>query len=137
MAVLVDTSGLYALVDADDQSHLAVRAFVTRNREALVVPVTVLPELDYLVATRLGIGPELQVLEAVAGGELRLEGLTLPDLRRAVELVRRYADSEIGLVDASIVAVAERLGITRILTRDHRHFRAFRPRHCAAFELVP
>jgi predicted nucleic acid-binding protein len=137
VAILVDTSGLYAVADADDAAHASVRAFLARNHEALIVPVTVLPEIDYLVATRLGVEAELAVLESVNKGELRLEPLTPADLARALELIRRYADNEIGLVDASIVAVAERLGITKILTRDHRHFRAFRPRHHVAFELVP
>jgi predicted nucleic acid-binding protein len=40
-------------------------------------------------------------------------------------------------VDAIIVAIAERLNITRVLTLDVRDFRMFSPRHCAAFELLP
>ena len=49
----------------------------------------------------------------------------------------RYADARIDYVDCMIVALAERLGVTRILTLDQRHFRLFRPRHCPAFELLP
>src|SRR5438477_532166 len=44
---------------------------------------------------------------------------------------------EIRLVDASIVAIAERLRVTRLLTADRRHFSLIRPRHCPALELVP
>jgi len=50
--------------------------------------------------------------------------------------VDQYTDSVLGLVDASIIALAERLRITRVLTLDQRHFRFVRPRHCAAFEVV-
>jgi predicted nucleic acid-binding protein len=53
------------------------------------------------------------------------------------ELVRRYADFPLGAADASVVAVAERLETARIATLDHRHFRAVRPAHCDAFELLP
>jgi predicted nucleic acid-binding protein len=53
------------------------------------------------------------------------------------ELIDIYQDLGLGLVDASVIAVAERLEITQIATLDHRHFRVVRPRHVAAFELLP
>jgi predicted nucleic acid-binding protein len=112
-------------------------SFVENTREALLVPVTVLPEADYMLTKRLGPWAARAMLRSVAADELRLEPLTAADLSRSLELMDTYADSTIGLVDASIVAIAERLGVTRILTLDRRHFRMFRPRHCAAFELVP
>jgi uncharacterized protein len=49
----------------------------------------------------------------------------------------KYADSRIDFVDASVMAVAERYGITKILTLDRRDFRLLRPQHCQAFELLP
>ena len=137
MAILVDTSGLFAYIDADDRHHLGVRAFISSTIEALILPAGVLPEIDYLVASRLGVRVELAMLRAIAEGEFDLEALTPSDLRRAIELIDQYAGSDIGLVDASIVAAAERLGITRILTLDRRHFGMIRPRHCAAFTLLP
>ena len=51
-----------------------------------------------------------------------------------------YADANIGFIDAAIVAIAaiaERLGATRLLTLDRRDFGIIRPRHVAAFELLP
>jgi hypothetical protein len=39
-------------------------------------------------------------------------------------------------VDASIVALAERLSIQRILTIDKKDFRIIRPKHCAYFEIL-
>lgn len=137
MAVLVDTSGLYAMVYDREPHHPAVREFVAATDEALLIPVTVLPEADYLIAKRHGTRVELMMLRSIARRELAVEGLTPADLERSMELIERYADSDIGLVDASLVAIAERLRISRILTLDHRHFGLFRPKHCAAFELVP
>jgi predicted nucleic acid-binding protein len=52
-------------------------------------------------------------------------------------LVRRYADLPLGAVDASVVAVAERLKITQVATLDRRHFTVVRPEHVPAFELLP
>ena len=51
--------------------------------------------------------------------------------------MRQYADSNIGFVDASIVAVAERLDIRKVLTLDRRHFGVIRPRHCPALDILP
>jgi predicted nucleic acid-binding protein len=53
------------------------------------------------------------------------------------ELVERYSDLGLGGVDASIVAVAERLGQTEVATLDRRHFGVVRPRHVKRFTLLP
>ena len=70
-------------------------------------------------------------------GELAVEDLTIADYRRTLELLRRYESARIGFVDASVMAVAERLKIQRILTTDRRDFSMVRPRYCKAFELLP
>lgn len=137
MAVIADTSGLFALTDADSRTHSAVRGYLEANQEPLVVPITVLPELDYLPASRLGLRAELAVLRSAASGEFRVEAVTSVDPARPVALIEQYADSDIGLVDASLVAVAERLRITKVLTLDRRHFSLVRSKHCAAFSIVP
>ena len=53
------------------------------------------------------------------------------------ELPAQYADLPLGAVDASVVAVAERLGVITLLTIDCRHFSVVRPRHADAFSLLP
>lgn len=136
MAVLADTNALYALTDADDPYHEQVSQYVTNTSAVLIVPVTILPEVDYLIARNLGAHIAITVLQEIIAGAFRLEVITAEDIARAIEVMKQYADSDIDVVDASIVAVAERLKITRILTRD-QHFRMFRPRHRAHFDLVP
>jgi predicted nucleic acid-binding protein len=137
VAILVDTSALFAFADAASLDHVAMRDVVTNTPETLLVPVTVLPEADYLITTRLGGQVARAMLRSILDGELRVEHLARADLERCWELMDQYADSALGLVDASIIALAERLRITRVLTLDQRHFRFVRPRHCAAFEIVP
>ena len=105
--------------------------------DVLLVPVTVIPEVDYLVASHVGLMGELAVLRDIVAGSFRLEQVTLADVARCAELIEQYAGSDIGFVDASIVAVAERLAITHILTLDRRHFSMVRPRHCPYFTLLP
>lgn len=135
--ILVDTGPLYAMADRDDGWHLRVVRFLERSRDHLIVPVTVLPEAAYLLAAHLGPEAERKFIQAIVGGEMAIEELTLHDLKRALELLRRYEDARIGLVDATVVAIAERLKIQRILTTDRRDFSLMRPRHCKEFELLP
>ncbi len=137
MSILVDTSGMVAIVNAGEASHRAVMACVTSTTESLVVPTTVLPEVDYLVTKYVGARAAIGVIASIIARDFRLESVTETDLPRIVELMRQYADSNIGFVDASIVAVAERLGVRRVLTLDRRHFGAIRPRHCPALEILP
>jgi hypothetical protein len=83
------------------------------------------------------LAAERQLLRALFDGELVLEGIDRRDLERADVVLQKYADAKIGFVDASIVALAERLDVRTIATTDRRHFSLFRPKHCRAFELVP
>jgi len=135
MAILVDTGILYALADADDRWHQAANAWLEDVSELLIVSVTALPEVACLLHTRLGAAAELAFVQSLAGGELEVEDLRRADLVRSAEVMRRYP--EIGLVDASIVAMAERLKIETIATTDRRHFESIRPKHTKAFMLVP
>lgn len=135
--ILVDTGPLYAMADQDDDWHARVVKFLTRSRDELIVPVAVLPEAAYLLAAHLGPEAEHKLVRSVVNGEMTLEPLAFQDLPRILELLNRYADAQIGFVDAAVVATAERLRISRILTTDRRDFSLVRPRHCKAFELLP
>lgn len=135
MPLLLDTGPLYALADADDAWHDLVRELLEERRESLLVPVTVLPEVTYLLRSRLGVKVETAFVSSVANGELLPEELRAVDLARSVELMKKYSD--IGFVDSTVVAIAERLNFSSIVTTDRRHFGAIRPRHCSGFELLP
>ena len=137
IGVLLDSSALYALADQHDRWHKPMTVAVEGEPGDRIVPVTVLPEACYMIGSHLGPPAERRLVHAVIAGECLLEGLERADLIRAEQLLEKYADADIGLVDASLVAIAERLKISRIATTDHRHFRLFRPRHCRAFTLLP
>jgi hypothetical protein len=131
----MDTGALYALADSDDAWHGRMREFVEGEPRVLLVPVTVLPETAYLLRSRLGPKAENLFIESVAAGELSLEGLKLPDVARSIELMMRY--DFLGFVDASLVAIAERLRLAALVTTDRRDFRRVRPKHVKVFELLP
>ncbi len=137
MALICDTSGIYALYDTRDSAHQAVAAVVELEPEPLYLPVVLLAEVDYLLNLRLGPDAAQEFIEAVESGDFEIVPLTRTDVTRCRELVVRYRDLALGLADATIVAAAERLELYRLLTLDHRHFRAVRPRNVSHFTLLP
>ena len=124
-------------MDADDAHHVASLELLETHPGPLLVPTLVVTEVTYLLSTRLGWQAEVRFLGDLAAGTLLLEPLHPTDLLRIAELVAVYRDLPLGTVDASVVAAAERLGVTEIATTDRRHFTIVRPRHADAFEIVP
>ena len=80
---------------------------------------------------------EAEFLRSLVSGQLAIEHVGDVDLERAAELVETYSDLALGTVDASVVAIAERLGASKIATLDRRHFTVVRPTHVLSFELLP
>ncbi len=137
MSVVADTGALYALVDRSDAWHGRVREWWAATTAEVRVPVTVLPELCYLVAARLGPDAETAIVRAVAAGEFVMEPLEPDDLERAAALMQAYRDLPLGFTDATVIAVAERLESREVLTTDRRHFGVVRPGHARALRLLP
>ncbi len=135
--IIIDTGIIYAMADRDDAWHERVVAYLKTQKDTLIVPITVLPEACYLLNSYLGKEVERSFISSLLHGEMTVEGLTAEDLRQTSNLLQRYADVNIGFVDATVVAIAERLKIHRILTTDRRHFSLIRPRHSPLFELLP
>lgn len=107
------------------------------SSEARIIPLVVLGELGYSLTSRLYPAQEATFLRHLAKGPWNLEPSTVADVVRAAQLVEDYADFPLGTVDALIVAMAERLGVTTLFTLDRRHFGAVKPEHCEQFTLVP
>jgi predicted nucleic acid-binding protein len=137
MALILDTGPLYALLDRRDRDHQRCRRLVERAEEQLVVPEAVLPEVDYLVTDRMGPGPMVALLRDIESGAYVLRNLNLAGLTRVREFMDQYADSDIGYVDAYVLASVEQLAEPKVCTLDHRHFAIIRPRHVAALMLLP
>jgi len=135
MPLLLDTGPLFALADADDDWHEPVRDLLAARRDVLLVPVTVLPEVAYLLRSRLGESVERRFVASLAQRELTIEGLQPSDVERCGELLDRYP--ALGFVDGTVIAIAERLRLPSIVTTDRRHFASVRPAHRQAFDLLP
>lgn len=137
MALILDTGPLYAALDRSDASHAPCRRLIEEAKEALIIPAPVLVEVDYWIHQRLHPGVLVALLDDIANGSYRVAEVRADDYPRIRELCDRYADADIGFVDAAVVAIAERLNERKLATLDHRHFRAIRPRHVDALQLLP
>lgn len=128
---------MYAYVDADDRHHDSCLDLLETHPGPLVVPTLVITEVVYLLATRLGVEPEVRFLADLAAGEFVVEPVAAADWVRIAELVAHYRDLPLGTVDASVVVASERLRIGAIATLDRRHFTVVRPAHVPSFTLLP
>jgi uncharacterized protein len=93
--------------------------------------------VDYIVATHIGHDAATDLLDDVVTGAYRLEPFEAADIARAQEVMRQYRDLGLGLADASVVVLAERHGVTDVVTLDERHFRAVTRSDGIPFRLLP
>lgn len=139
--IVVDTGPLVAAAIVDDRHHArCVEMFgrARHQRRPLIVPAFVAAETCFMLARDGGSAAESAFLSSFgAHGPFVLETLLPEDLARMAELVSQYGDLPLGAVDASVVAVAERLRVSEVATIDARHFHVVRPRHVPAFTLLP
>ena len=137
MSAILDTSFLLAMSNPNDTNHEQVINVARKLREPLILPISVLPEICYLLASRVNHAAMRQFLQQLTKSETILEAIDYADLKRVNEILQQYSDSRLDFVDATIVAIAERRNITRILSLDRRDYTMIRPKHCPFFELLP
>jgi predicted nucleic acid-binding protein len=137
VALILDTGPLYASLDRSDADHQGCRRLIEAAEEPLVIPSPVLVEVDYWIHARLHPGVLAALLDDVLSGAYAIADVTADDYRRVRELCDRYADADIGFVDAAVLAIVERLEEPKLATLDHRHFSLLRPRHVSALRLLP
>jgi predicted nucleic acid-binding protein len=126
--VVADTSAMIALLDEDDPHHKSFRALYLDNRHVWLLPWAILPEVDYLAATRLGPGAQRKWFEDLVSRAYTVEWGRDADMAAARALAGKYSSLAMGLVDAMVMALAERLRAD-IATLDLRHFGAVTLKH--------
>jgi predicted nucleic acid-binding protein len=132
---VVDAGPLYAAANSKDPAHGPSLEALQRPDLDLVVPALVITEVTQLLGTRYGPEAEARFMRGIAG--FAVEPPAPEDFTRIAELIEQYADFPLGGVDASVIALAERLETPLVLTLDHRHFGAVKPAHCDALQLLP
>ena len=135
--LLCDTGVLLAAGNIKDQAHPACVRLLRQAEGPLLVPSPVLAVIGYLLQSRVGPQAEVTFLKSFGDDGFHIVELEEQDIRRMAELVQSYLDLPLGIVDAAVIAIAERLQLTEIATLDHRHFAVVRPSHTDAFTLLP
>ncbi len=134
---LIDTSVLYSIFNKKDVRRTEITQYALENTVSILVPPVVLPEVSFLFVRDFGHHSVVTFMKEFPAANLPLVGLDVVDVARAGEIMNQYATAEFDLVDCCIMAMAERLNITTILTFDRRDFSIFRPAHCDYFDLAP
>ena len=122
--IVADTSAILALIDRSDRHHRAVTAIYRAHADTWILPWSILPEVDYLLASHVSPRAAAAFLGDLAAGAFHLEWGEEGDLERADHLCRQHRDLNLGLVDATVIATSERLDAEAIATLDLRHFGA-------------
>ena len=122
--IVADTGAVYALIDARERHHAALRRLFEKDPEAWVLPWAILPEVDYLVGKHLGARVEEEFQNDLAEGLFGVAWGDEADLAEARKIARRHRALRLGLVDAVVMAMAERLKAEAIATLDVRDFGA-------------
>lgn len=132
---LFDSGVIFAALDRSDAWHHKAVQLIAECSQPPHLPVTTLAEVCYFARKALGGRVELAFIQDIADGAFTVVDLTDADVERAAEVMSDYP--EVGFVDASVVALAERLRCEAVATVDRRHFASVRPRHVRAFRLLP
>ena len=132
-AVICDTGALLDYLVAGARDHRAFRHAIDRA-PTRYVPGLVLAELDYFLRNERTAMRRFML--DLHRGAFTYAPPAMDAIVRAMAIDERHAGLGLGLVDSSIVALAEDLGLRRIATRDVRHFTAVRLNDGSSFELV-
>jgi predicted nucleic acid-binding protein len=123
--IAVATAGaIYSLYDSSDAHHIDFVRLFQRADISIVVPAFVLPEADHLIRTQLGLAAQGDFLDGLIRGFFTVEPTTAGDWQAAARLIRE--NPGLGLTDATVVSVAQRLTTLVVLTANEQRFRRLR-----------
>lgn len=137
MTLLIDTGPLVALADASEPRRQLLLDLLQQENGRLIVPAPATAEVDYLLGTRFGSPAREAFLTDLASARFTVASLEIGDYATVLDLERRYAALNLGLVDSSTIVLAARHRTRRIMTFDERHFRAVTPLDGGAFTILP
>lgn len=137
MTLLVDTNVWIAAHNERDADHQRCARLLRDRSGELAVPPTVVAETAWFLEDRHGPDAEARFLRLITAGALTVIDLLPGDWERCIELIETYDRLRLGVVDASIIAIAERLRLSELATMNARDFTVVRPTHVATFDLLP
>ena len=122
--IVADTSAIIALLDRDERHHAVIKTLFERDDEPWLLPWAILPEVDYLASQRLGARVQSLWMNDLTDGLYHLHWGEDDELEHARQIQKKYKSLKLGLVDAVVMAVADGIEASAIVTLDLRHFGA-------------
>jgi predicted nucleic acid-binding protein len=135
--ILIDSGFLYALLDKNNPKYRLAKATIEAVPAQYLVPYVVLTETAFLFSRAGGVPAVLLFMDKLVAAPLQFEAPLKAGITRGREIMATYASSRLDFVDCCIMAISERLNITKVFTFDWRDFSIFRPKHCPHLELLP
>lgn len=136
MIAVADSSFVVALEIKTDRNRQRCLRLLDTAR-IIYLPQSVLNEVCYFLTQMGGNQITANFLKQLPDTKFVLVPLEKWDIVRTAQILEKYADTRVDFVDATVMAVAERLQVTHILTLDRRDFSIIRPAHVAHFEILP
>lgn len=133
--IILDTGPIVALFDRDDSYHSHSVEILKKIKEPLITTWPVITEAFYLLNFSWQVQGDLW--EFIQRGGVTIGPLEADIFYRCRELMEKYHDLPIDMADATLVALGEKMKISKIFTFDHKDFRVYRPKHMKRFSLIP
>lgn len=133
--LLVDAGPLVAILNRRDRHHRACLDVLRQLRRPLLS--TWMPVTEAMYLLDFSISAQGALLEMIERGALQILDLVPGDLSAMHRLMRKYRDQPMDFADASLVQMANRLGLTEIFTLDRRDFGVYRLSKDRAFQILP
>lgn len=133
---LTDAGPLIALIDADEPDHVRCRDVLDEVRLPLLTTWPAFTEAMHLLGRAGGWKAQQALWRLVSREDLLVDPLSPDAIARAAHLMETYADQPMDLADATLVALAEERGITRVFTLD-ADFQIYKLKGRRHFDVVP
>jgi uncharacterized protein len=135
--MLTDTGPLVALVDTKDVNHQrCVDAARGLSPGPLLTSWPCLVEAMHLLGSAGGFPFQEELWKLWERGEITLHDLTPPEMKRMYDLMAKYRDRPMDLADASLLVIAELLGMRRVFTLDS-DFRFYTLKDGTVLDIIP
>lgn len=115
-SILIDAGPIIALFDKDDKYHQKIKEFVRNGKYKFITTTAVITEVSHMLDFNVNV--QIDFLEWIMKGGVALHDVTQNDISRIIELTRNYSDRPMDFADATLVIVAEKTGIRKIVSID-------------------
>lgn len=115
-SVLIDSGPLIALFDRGDNFHQKVLTFLETFEGELLTTWAVMTEVTHMFDFNLNV--QLDFLKWVELGGMTIYDIQQRDLAEIIAMMTKYTNVPMDLADSSLMFVAHKEGIDKIITID-------------------